>query len=265
VTMLTMAGTGTTLQHLEVAAAASAGTPGWLTALIAGLAAILAAAATALSSAYAAKRKIAEIELTNSFQMAEKYLESARQYTQNVYLPLAVAVHNLHAAFLNFKAVVEESEMPAARQRLSDDIAVFVAFADGQFKAGASATFTLKLDDTLTSFISFLEKSRSASDLVIAADVEMAYSVGYFGWKIQNSKTRRLTSSRRALLQPVNLNFALPLFPFGMTMKMKRIPTLAAAPLSSDDFAERFTMDVNQIKAAIKEVTLGAYRAPSGQ
>jgi 2-methylisocitrate lyase-like PEP mutase family enzyme len=103
--LLTLVDMGTSLQHLEAAAATSTGTPGWLTALIAGLAAILAAAATALSSAYVAKRKIAEIELTNTFQMAEKYLESARRYTQNVYLPLAVAVHNLHAAFLDFKAV----------------------------------------------------------------------------------------------------------------------------------------------------------------
>ena len=103
-------------------AAASTGTPGWLTALIAGLAAIVAAVATALGSAYEAKRRVAEIELTNAFQMTEKCLESARQYTQNVYLPLAVAVYNLHAAFLDFKAVVGESKVLAAEQQFSGAI-----------------------------------------------------------------------------------------------------------------------------------------------
>jgi hypothetical protein len=176
-----------------------------------------------------------------------------------------VAVHNLHSAFLNFKAAVEESQIPAARQQLSDDIAVFVHFANGQFKAGASATFTLKLDDTLTAFISFLEKSRSATELVITAEITMTYSVGYFGWKTEDSLTRRFTSSRRSALRPVDVSLSLPIFPLGMAMRMKRNPTLAAAPLSSDDFAERFTLNVNQIKAAIKEVTLGAYRAPSGK
>jgi hypothetical protein len=158
-------------------------TPGWITALIAGLAAILAATATALSSAYAAKRRVAEIELGNSFQMAERYLESARRYTQNVYLPLAVAVHNLHSAFLDFNAVTEESKLPAAEQQFSDDIATFAAFANHQFKTGASAVFTFKLDDTLTGFISFLEKSRSATERVIISEVELMYSFGYFGSK----------------------------------------------------------------------------------
>jgi hypothetical protein len=241
------------------------GTPGWLTALIAGLAAIVAATATAFSGVYVAKRKVAEIELTNAFQVAEKYLESARQYTQSVYLPLAVAVHGLHTAFLKFKAVAEEPEMPAAKQEFSDKIAAFIGFANDQFKSGASGVFTFKLDDTLSALIPFLERSTSAADLAIIVEIEMAYSFNYFGLRLEDRQARRLTSNRRSLLQTSGANIALPL-PFflrGASVRLKRTPVLAAAPLHSDEFAERFTVDVTQIKAAIKEVTLGSYSAPS--
>jgi hypothetical protein len=63
------------------------------------------------------------------------------------------------------------------------------------------------------------------------------------------------------------MNLTVPLIGVGVKMKLrvKKTPVLAAAPLSSDDFAERFTIDVSSIKAAIKEVTLGAYSAPSDQ
>ena len=264
--MLTLVNAGTSLRQLEaVTAASSTGTPGWLTALIAGLAAIVAAAATAFSSAYVAKRRVAEIEFTNALQMAEKYLESARQYTQGVYLPLAVATHNLHSAFLRFKGVTEESEMPAAKQQFVDDITAFVDFASKQFETGASAVFTFKLDDTLTAFIPFLEKSRSATEVVIIAAREMRYSFGLLDGRFIHSHTIESTSNRRPLLGDLNIDVSILPPPFNAQVRVKRTPVLAAAPLHSDDFADRFTIDVSQIKAAIKEVTLGSFSAPSGR
>lgn len=207
-----------------------------------------------MSSAYAARRKVAEIELTNAFQTANQYLESARQYTQNVYLPLAAAVHNLHTAFLRFKAITEESKMPAATQKFSDEVGEFLDVTNNQFKAGASAVFTFKLDDTLTGFTTFIDKSRSATESVTVNEIEIAFSLGFSGWRIQRSLTRQFTSS----VSPYD-EFAFRIL--GMSIGVRQNPVLVAAPLTSNDFAKRFTLDVNGIKVAIKEVTLGAYNA----
>src|SRR5689334_5050267 len=84
--------------------ASKAGTPAWVTPLIAAGAAIAAAVVTALSAAYVARRRVAELQLANSFELAKQYLESARNYTQTVYLPLSIDVYNLHDAFLAYKA-----------------------------------------------------------------------------------------------------------------------------------------------------------------
>jgi hypothetical protein len=254
--MLSSADLVTSLLHLQAAAVASTGTPGWITALIAAAAAILAAAVTALSSAYVARRKVAEIQLTNALQLASQYLESARQYTQNVYLPIARAVHNLHKAFLDFKAVTEESEASAAKRDFLNAINTFLAVTDAQFESGASAVLTFKLDDMLTGFTAFVEKSRSATESVTINEVELALSMGFLGWHIQKKLIRDFSSS----ISPYD-SFALRTV--GISLGLQQNPVLVAAPLDSNNFAKRFILDVNQIKSAIKEVTLGAYDAPS--
>ena len=86
-----------------VLAASQGGTPVWVTPLIAAGAAILAAVVTALASAYVARRKVAELQLSNSFELAKQYLESARNYTQSVYLPLAIDIYKLNDAFLTYQ------------------------------------------------------------------------------------------------------------------------------------------------------------------
>ena len=58
------------------AAASTGGTPAWVTPVIAAGAAIAAALVTALSAAYVARRKVAELELANSFDLSKQYLES---------------------------------------------------------------------------------------------------------------------------------------------------------------------------------------------
>jgi hypothetical protein len=254
--MLSLADLATTLPHLQASAAASTGTPGWITALIAAAAAILAATVTALSSAYVARRKVAEIQLSNALQLASQYLESARQYTQNVYLPIAVAVHNLHTSFLRFKAVTDESKLPAAEQGFSKAIDAFLAVTDAQFKTGASAVLTFKLDDTLTGFTAFVEKSQSATGPVKINEVELALAIGMSGLRIEKKLIHEFSSS----ISPyAGFDFRT----FGISVEFQQNLVLVAAPLTSDDFAKRFILDVNQIKSAIKEVTLGTYNAPS--
>ena len=257
-TSSTAPATSTSSTAPATSTSSAAGTSTWLTALIAALGVVIGAVATAFGSAYAARRKIQEIKLTNTFQQAKDYLESARQYKEDIYLPLAIAAHNLHTAFLSFKAVAEDAKMPAAELAFSRQISTFLTFTDSQFRAGASAAFTFKLDDTLTGFISFLDKSRSATAPVTLNEVGIVFSLAGFNWNTQRNLARRL---------PISLNYfgGLALGILGAGIGVRQNPVLVCAPLSSKDFAKRFTLDINVIKSCIKEVTLGSYSAPSAK
>jgi hypothetical protein len=151
-----------------VIAASQGGTPAWVTPLIAAGAAIAAALVTALSSAYVARRKVAELQLSNSFELAKQYLESARNYTQRVYLPLAVEVYNLRDAFLAYKAVGQPSERSrvgernSPRERFENDCLLLIGAVSTLFRNGAGAVLTSRLDEDVTDFISFLRESVTA-------------------------------------------------------------------------------------------------------
>ena len=163
-------------------AASEGGTPAWVTPLIAAGAAIAAALVTALSAAYVARRKVAELELTNSFDLSKQYLESARNYTQAVYLPLSVDVYKLHDSFLTYKAYgnpVERSALnepssidrsavngPSIREVFEDDCRLFIGETRTRFYQGAGAVLTIRLDKDITSSISFLQESLDIEEVV---------------------------------------------------------------------------------------------------
>src|SRR5690348_8906504 len=155
-----------------VIAASKGSTPAWVTTLIAGGAAIAAALVTALSAAYVARRKVAELYLTNSFELSKQYLESARNYTQGVYLPLSIEVYNLHDSFLTYKAVEkptkrsELNEPWAPRDQFENDCELFIATARTLFRNGAGAVLTGRLDEDVTAFISFLRESLIVEEVV---------------------------------------------------------------------------------------------------
>jgi|SRR5215469_8045954 len=227
-----------------ILAASQGGTPVWVTPLIAAGAAILAAVVTAFSSAYVARRKVAELELSNSFELAKQYLESARNYTQTVYLPLATDMYKLHSAFLAYKATVN-SETGSARDPFLTACNTFISTVDNLFLHGAAAVLTLRLDEDTTSFVSFLRESLTTQRVV---------------------KTRSLLAtmlsmgvSAAALVTP--LVGAIPtsqLLELGVGPAPRH--AIAAAPIASDEFEKQFALYANSIKAGIKQVMLGGYK-----
>jgi hypothetical protein len=230
-------------------AAAQGGTPVWLTPLIAAGAAIIAAAFTAFASAYVARRKVAELQLSNTFELAKQYLESARSYTQAVYLPLAIAVYGLHSEYLKFKAAAEGQEKLAERA-FRTECENFISTIDALFRQGATAVLTLRLDETVTRFVSLLRESLSAHQVIKDTSTF-------------KSAMRAFGRTMTAFFSGVTLTVSIPgvAVVSGLELPLRGLGTvIAAAPITSPEFDESFLLYINSIKAGIKEVTLGGYK-----
>ncbi len=235
-----------------VLAETSAGTPVWLTPVIAGAAAILAATVTGLASAYAAKRKAAELKLSNSFDLAKQYLESARNYTETVYMPLSISTYKLYSEFLAFKAADTESAH-LAENRFREGCQAFIDTIDDLFLRGAAAVLTLRTDEAVTRFTSFLRESlASTSGKVI--------------------KVNRRPPIRQMLIGAIRAGFEVGVAGAASPLVSLALPditgevssVIAAAPVTSEDFERQFVNYIEVVKAGIKEVTLGGYKDKDG-
>lgn len=241
------------------AAASKGGTPPWVTPLIAAGAAIAAALVTALSAAYVARRKVAELELTNSFDLSKQYLESARNYTQSVYLPLSVDVYKLHDSFLTYKASgkpVERSAingLPSVRERFENDCRLFIGETRTRFYQGAGAVLTIRLDKDITSFISFLQESLDLEEVVQKKSFDLGLAARMAG---------RVALTAASIIVPA-IGIATDistgtLLSFGSEKPAEQ--KVIAAPIMSDTFEEQFDVFIVSIKFGIKQVTLGGFK-----
>lgn len=231
-------------------ATSPSGTPTWLTPVIAAGAAILAAAVTAAASAYAARRKVAELALSNSFDLAKRYLESARNYTQTVYLPLAASVYKLYNEFLTFTAAdpQEPRASELAESKFISECRAFIYDTDKLFRSGAGAVLTSRLDESLTFFVSFLRESLTTERVIKTSFI-----------------LRNLLKTGRSLLAAI-----MPVVGIGSPVLSALIGVgdiqsrstyeIAAAPVTSDEFEKQFMIYIDTIKAGIREVTLGGYK-----
>lgn len=226
-----------------------------VTSLIAAGAVIVAASVTAIAGAYVARRKITEMELFNSFEQAKQYLGSARNYTQSVYLPLAVETYMLHNHFLTFKAAESGDDQLTAAAEFKAECAKFVSSVEDLFGRGAAAVLTMRLDEALTKFVSFLQESITADKKKTVNEVVLEANIGFFG--VRTSVSRVSLLSRRISIYD-GLSIGLP----GLMLAFRQNLRVAGAPIASRDFEEEFTIYIGTIKSAIKEVTLGAFVSP---
>jgi hypothetical protein len=243
-----------------VIAASQGSTPAWVTPVIAGGAAIAAAIVTALSGAYVARRKVSELQLSNSFELAKQYLESARSYTQSVYLPLAVEVYNLQDAFLTYKASGQSSgrserddpqspgDPQPPREQFENACWLFIGAVSTLFRNGAGAVLTIRLDEDVTGVISFLRESISAER-----------SIKTRSWP--EIFTRSFLTGFALVLPLTGLSSVIPtkqLIEFGIGSGVEY--EFSAAPIFSADFEKQFSFYMRAISSGIKQVTLGGYR-----
>src|ERR1700709_1079621 len=79
---------------------------GTLKLLIGLVGAAVGALAAAVANMYAANRKIKEIELSYNYKLQDGYLENARKFTGEVYVPINILLTQLSNAYNGFRSRV---------------------------------------------------------------------------------------------------------------------------------------------------------------
>ena len=111
----------------------------------------------------------------------------------------------------------------------------------------AGAFLTTALEDRLESFNQFL----SASIAATAVQRRAVVKVGVYGVSRQWEGVTHRNVSQLSLQLP------------GLEVSVREVEVLSA-PLHGTDFESRFVTDTTQLRALIKEVTLGAHATAGG-
>jgi hypothetical protein len=215
--------------------------------------AVVGALAAAAANMYAANRKIKEIELSYLYKLQDGYLENARKFTGEVYVPINILLTKLSNAYDTFRAKVnfEEQIVPEGSYNFFvGQCRSYLSEIDQLFHRGADAYLTTILDNRLRDFNSFIRESVGADAPIVKSTFEAGATV--LPLRLTTQRFEFKSRSRIALLAP-QFSIRFSGFALGYAKEM------LAAPLKSREFEERFQTDVLTLKSLIKEVTLGSH------
>ena len=209
--------------------------------------AIVSGALSAYATAYASRKRIKELELTQQHALREIYFTNARAYLESVYLPLHLLNAKLAAAFRCYR-LREEGVSDA--ESLNDDfkaaVQQYIRELDVLLSRGASAFLTTALENSIEDLSSFLQASLEAQKPFR----KNVYTIAAFGL-VATGEVK--TSARIATPE-------LPFFlPFRISIEEDR---LLQAPIDSSLFESAFVSRVTTINSLLKEVTLGGRTHP---
>jgi hypothetical protein len=134
----------------------------WTRALVTVVAAAVGATLAGLANAYAAGRRIKEVELQYQYKLRDGYFENARKLTEQVYLPISIALTTLYKGYEHFVARSTSTDSVEANASLDEFSKVckdYLDEIDGLFSRGADAYLISSLDVTLGDFTNFLRNS----------------------------------------------------------------------------------------------------------
>jgi hypothetical protein len=233
--------------------------------VIGSIGVIAGALITALASAYAARQKIRELEVSYEQKLRENYLTNARQYTISVYVPLSIAVLKLFEQYQLLKDSLEIKSPSATitEQAFRQACKEYENSVSSLFERGAAAYLTSQLEQQLQSFNRFLDASLVASEAVLLRDVEYhVYIPGFVRLRGRHSfKSDRGPIQRAFTSLWGSRRFRINFVP-GTSLSY-HMPKLLCAPITSPEFDERMVADIQVIKFLIKEVTLGSHSVDS--
>ncbi|GAA0447849.1 hypothetical protein Ade02nite_60380 [Paractinoplanes deccanensis] len=233
----------------DVVAAPADQVPSWLTAVIAGAAAVLGAAVTATASVIAANRKVREIEVAYRQKLRESYLENARKYTESVYVPIAVALTKLTGAFDQYRVHRDAKSHDAeALTAFKEAMADFGSTIDDLQRRGATAFLTSALEVDLQEFVAFISNSLTATSTARQAIVYF----NIFGLGAEGVLRSHFWIRHARLMDSWNI---LPFTPASVHVVRDRV--LAADP-AAVDFETELVASTGRLRTLVKEVTLGA-------
>jgi len=219
-----------------------------ITAGIAAISAIVASIVTAIASGFSSRQKLRELSFQYETRLRDGYLEKARDYTTMVYVPICIALSKLDFAFQHFRSTPTTDEVVAEfKTRIGEFIETFHELSS----RGANAFMTTDLDETIQRFLSFLASSVTAQNPILKVVMKFSANTLWTGTDTQFERVVSGTKLKYFKSRPVSLQLG----PFGFAYEGEEI---VSAPISSVEFAERFSKDTHLINVLIKEVTLGS-------
>jgi hypothetical protein len=233
----------------------------WTRALVTVLAGALGAVIAAGFNVYAANRKIRELEVQYQQKLRDGYLENARKVADQVYIPISIALTSLSNCFGRYAANRESKSNPGAEKAFRDDFETeclrFLHTIEGLLARGADAYLTTTIDERLNDFCNFLRESLDRSYVLKRRTIRAQV----------NSPLVRLEDYRLSAVAEAKSRLSLVRLPrfkysvggFGVDYS----EVILGAPIQSDEFELVMKTEVPQIKALVKEVTLGSQAAAS--
>lgn len=227
-------------------------------ALVAAGGVILGAVVTALASAYSARQKIKEIELTYQQKLKENYLANARQYTNAVYVPISIELGKLSDQYQNLRKEIDPKTRAVNAERhkqFEQACSEYDKQISNLLERGADAFLTTEFEERLRSFNSFLRASLAAAKPIVR--IVMHYSLrlpGMASISTEHSVASQVEGKLARSLYGQGISF--DFWGIGFAYQARE---LLAAPTTSKEFEGRISEDIPALKFLIKEVTLGAH------
>jgi len=219
-------------------------------------AAVIGAVLTQLASAYAADRKIKEVELVYQQKIRDSYLENARKAAPDVYIPISIALTDLLNKYGKFSLSIDfksESAPYDDRGQFEVECVKYLELIDGLMSRGADVYLTIDLDYRLQRFNEFLRESLRTQKVITNMILQTNFSALPF---VSASPTFETKSDNGLLRHLGARRFFIKLPGLGSLQYSQEI---LAAPLTTRQFEERLKSDILATKLLIKEVTLGSH------
>jgi hypothetical protein len=196
--------------------------------------------AGALSSTFAARQKIKELEVTYRQRLEENYRTNASSHIDTLYIPLNIILNKLDK---QLKVLLDriDYEKEAAIDEFRKACGEYIDEIWDLISQGKDVYLTGELEKRLRSFTEFIRISLLIEEPIYAYD--------------------KLSPDHKALVP------LLPLMTIFASSKTKKdieyeLKYAEAAPISTVAFLKRFVIDMSYLKSLIREVTLGTVQKP---
>lgn len=197
--------------------------PSVVTAAIAVSAAVLGGGIAAIASYVNTRHKLRELELAASQKLRENYFQNAREYTNDIYVPLALAVSRLYDTYNAY-----QRNLPAVSRNMVFVAAVetFLAGVRRLRDCGAEAFLTNELEGRLRYFPEFLDASLTATD--VRRNAVISYQVGFGGLAYREPNEVTITAKPATWLRSPKVSISM--LGMGVTYEAE---VVLAAPIDS--------------------------------
>jgi len=226
------------------------------TALIATGGVIFGAVATALASAYSAGQKVREIEVSYKLRLSEAYLSNARQYTNSVYVPLAIALSSLNDSYRRYRTSLDERTrfvQPEDETAFRESCLVYLYELSHLYARGADAFLTSSMEERLGAFNSFLETSLRTKNVINRIIIAYGFTNPFFNLPRLSTTYQFEAQARSAkMLRVIDAGLQVSNGVIGYRREV------LGAPVNSIEFEQRIAGEMPILKYLIKEVTLGS-------